>query len=246
MLSYQCPALICILPFHQMQQHFAMKEAYFRQNMPMHKGGMPPGVLSNALPNAGSPSSSDPSFMPGGPQGPGPQYPPGMGPNSRMGPNKSMLPPPSPGMNGPPKDQQTNKDGKSGALNPSSGLPDDPSRNAMGAGPSGQPGQNMGNLPQGGTAPPTPAPGQNQGMTAPSPSAILSNPGTMNLGGPSSSTGPDAMAPGLFSNDFIQSVASSLEGLDAQLFPTDGDINFERDFGQWFNGDDVNGTLELK
>jgi collagen type III alpha len=147
-------------------------------------------------------------------------------------------------MNGPPKDQQANKDGKSGILNQSSGLPDDPSRNALGAGPSGQPGQNLGNVPQGGTAPPTPAPGPNQGMTAPSPSSILSNPGSMNLGGPSSATGPDAMAPGLFSNDFIQSVASSLEGLDAQLFPTDGDLNFERDFGQWFN-DDVSGALDM-
>jgi hypothetical protein len=196
---------------------------------------MPPGMLSNALPNTGSPASGDPSFMPGGPQAQGPQFP---GPNNRMGQNKSMMPPPSPGMNGPAKDQQSNKDGKSGTLNPSTGLPDDPSRNP---GQQSQGGPHMGNAGQGGTAPATPGPGANQGMTTASPSAILSNPPSMNPSVPSS-TAPDPMSSSLFSTDFIQSVASSLDEFDPSLFRTDGDINFERDFGQWFN----DSSLDMK
>jgi hypothetical protein len=44
----------------------------------------------------------------------------------------------------------------------------------------------------------------------------------------------------LFTNDFIQSVANGLdEFVDVGLFRGDGDLNFERDFGQWFNPDDV-------
>ncbi|KAK7038773.1 hypothetical protein VNI00_010659 [Paramarasmius palmivorus] len=39
----------------------------------------------------------------------------------------------------------------------------------------------------------------------------------------------------MFSNEFMQSVADQLEDFDSNLFRPDGDINFERDFGQWFN-----------
>ncbi|KAF7353451.1 hypothetical protein MSAN_01534300 [Mycena sanguinolenta] len=47
-------------------------------------------------------------------------------------------------------------------------------------------------------------------------------------------------ADNLFGNDFIQSVADGLdEFVDVGLFRGDGDLNFERDFGQWFNPDDV-------
>ncbi|KAK0501757.1 hypothetical protein EDD18DRAFT_748078 [Armillaria luteobubalina] len=56
-----------------------------------------------------------------------------------------------------------------------------------------------------------------------------------------SSTGPDTSA-ALFTPDFIQSVANSLDEFDPSFLRPDGDINFERDFGQWFNHpDDVGG-----
>ena len=42
----------------------------------------------------------------------------------------------------------------------------------------------------------------------------------------------------LFPDDFIQSVASSLDDLDPSLFETDAvDLNFKWDFGQWFTDD---------
>ncbi|KAJ7213342.1 hypothetical protein C8J57DRAFT_1397662 [Mycena rebaudengoi] len=43
----------------------------------------------------------------------------------------------------------------------------------------------------------------------------------------------------LFSADFIKSVADGLDEFDVGLFHGDGDIDFERDFGQWFNPDDL-------
>jgi collagen type III alpha len=203
----------------------------------MHKGGLAPGgVLNSALPGAGSPSASDPSFNPGGPQGQGPQF--SAGPNNRMGQGKpmGMMPPPSPALNGPPKDQPgSNKDNKGANSNSSNSHPEGSPRNAPNSG-QGQGPSNPGNPGQGGTAPATPVPGPNQNMTAPSPSAILGNPNQ-------SAQAPSA--PDLFSSDFIQSVASSLDEFDPSIFRSDGDINFERDFGQWFNPDDV-GSLDLK
>jgi len=51
----------------------------------------------------------------------------------------------------------------------------------------------------------------------------------------------------LFSAEFINSVASSLDDFDStNLFRPDGDINFERDFGEWFNGDDSIEGLDMK
>jgi len=219
----------------QMQLH--SREAHqYRQSMhPLHKGGLGAGgVLNSALPGAGSPSGSDPSFNSGGPQGQAPQF--STGPNARMGQNKpmGMMPPPSPAMNGPPKDQPgSNKDSKVGITNSSNSHPEGSPRNGPNSGQQGQ-GPNPG---QGGTAPATPVPGN---MTAPSPSAILGNPPSMNQ-----SSQPSA-PPELFSSDFIQSVASSLDEFDPAIFRSDGDINFERDFGQWFNPDDVSATLDLK
>jgi collagen type III alpha len=67
---------------------------------------------------------------------------------------------------------------------------------------------------------------------APSPSSLL--------GGPPS-LGPDSLSSNIFSTDFIQSVASSLDEFDPGIFRPDGDINFERDFGQWFNQDAMGG-----
>ncbi|KAG9224228.1 hypothetical protein CCMSSC00406_0004727 [Pleurotus cornucopiae] len=93
-----------------------------------------------------------------------------------------------------------------------------------------------------GTAPSTPAPGTgmnngllppstpNNPMTAPSPSSMLS----MNGGGA-------AITTDLFSTDFINSVANTLEDFDTSIFRPGGEIIFERDFGQWFNGDDAMG-----
>ena len=37
-----------------------------------------------------------------------------------------------------------------------------------------------------------------------------------------------------------------MEEFDASLFRPDGDINFERDFGQWFNPEDLGGGLDMK
>jgi collagen type III alpha len=51
---------------------------------------------------------------------------------------------------------------------------------------------------------------------------------------------PPSATDNLFTRDFIQSVANGLdEFVDVGLFRGDGDLNFERDFGQWFNPDDV-------
>ncbi|KAL0061132.1 hypothetical protein AAF712_012052 [Marasmius tenuissimus] len=50
----------------------------------------------------------------------------------------------------------------------------------------------------------------------------------------------------MFGNEFLASVTSHLEDLDDQLFRPDGDINFERDFGQWFNHPDDVSALDLK
>ncbi|KAK7031491.1 hypothetical protein R3P38DRAFT_2701217 [Favolaschia claudopus] len=197
--------------------------------------------------NAGSPGS-DPSFNPGvpmlhgGPSGgaPGQQPQPGQPPQQQFGapgnrlsvsgppnqgpkPPMSMLPPPSPA-----KDQ--NKDTK-----PPNGLADVSPRN--------QPLPNP-NAP--GTAPPTPnstpqqPPGPQGGNSmAPSP-GLMMNPnvstGAMNSVGmplPPSATPTDT----IFNSDFMQNMEDFVS--DVGLFRGDGDLNFERDFGQWFNPDDV-------
>jgi len=82
---------------------------------------------------------------------------------------------------------------------------------------------------------------------APSPSSILGGGPPMNTSsmGGQPSLGGDMSSAAIFSTDFIQSVASSLDEFDTSLFRPDGDINFERDFGQWFNPDDVSG-LDMK
>jgi len=53
-----------------------------------------------------------------------------------------------------------------------------------------------------------------------------------------SSMGGPTLGTELFATDFIQSVASSLDDFDPGMFRPDGDINFEREFGQWFNHPD--------
>ncbi|KAJ7065293.1 hypothetical protein C8F01DRAFT_1248890 [Mycena amicta] len=200
----------------QMHPHSAM----------MYRQGMHPSLSQQRLPmNAGSPGS-DPSFNPGGmpmpPGGPPGQFAPG--PNRLPGPAGSkpmgMLPPPSPA-----KDQN--------ALNKDANKPGSSPRNQPLAGGSNQPG----------TGPPTP---QGGGNMAPSPGLMI-NPNTGNPVGmplpPGSGPGPSEP---LFSNEFMQNMASSLDDVDF-MFRQDSDINFERDFGQWFNSaDDVTGMDLVK
>jgi len=212
-----------------------------------------------------SPASAD-SFNLGTPLGPGPGGGPGFNPGmNRMGP-KGMMPPPSPAMNGAPKDQASTPGpaGQNGGKNSLSlGSPRNPPLNAC---------PNPGHPPNvNGGGPPTPVPStpQNQnsggpgpgtqgpvGMgaggpsMAPSPSAILGTgpPMSAAMGGQPSLGNPQGMSDAIFSSDFINSVASSLDEFDSNMvFRPDGDINFERDFGQWFNGDDaVNGLDPMK
>lgn len=196
---------------------------HYRQQLhAMHNRNMPG--------NAASPAS-DPNFAQGqqGPPPPVPatQFNPTPGPNNRMQQKQmSMMPPPSPGIN---KDQGGQKD--SGKPDGSPHAPPGPSRTPNSAA----------------TAPPTPVP--NPAQTVPSPSQILGNPPPSSGGGGASapaSAGQD-MSAALFTPDFIQSVANSLDEFDPTFLRPDGDINFERDFGQWFNHpDDVSGTLDLK
>lgn len=202
-------------------------EQQYRQTMHnLHKG--PAGVLNNGMPgNAGSPSSVDS-------QGQGSQFAGGGGPNNRMN-QKGMMLPPSPA-SGPSKDQSGQNKDKSGQPNPNNrpeGSPRNPPRTPA------QGGSNMGNPGQGGTAPPTP------NMAAPSPSAILGNPTSgMNTSGQPMAPSSDPMA--IFGGtDFIGSMPT-LDAFDeASLSKAGFDMDFERDFGQWFNPEnDVTGSLD--
>ncbi|RDB18487.1 hypothetical protein Hypma_000245 [Hypsizygus marmoreus] len=247
---------------HMQNQQMQAREQHFRQQQGMlPKGPQQPGGMAG---NAGSPPSSDPlSFNLGGGLGPGPGggpgFNPGVGPN-RMGP-KTMMPPPSPAMNGPPKDQN----GPGGPGGPNSGKnqnlnPNMPTTHGSPRNPPPNVNSNAGQTPNAnGTGPPTPVPGSQQGQggggpgggvggqnMAPSPSSILGGPPPMNT----SSLGQPGMVGAdmgnIFSTDFIQSVASSLDEFSDTMFRPDGDINFERDFGQWFNPDDVAGLDAMK
>lgn len=166
--------------------------------------------------SAGSPGSNDPSF--GGPQGVGPQFnSSGAVANNRMNQNKptTMMPPPSPASG-------SQKDGKD-----KNSRPDASPRNQHAN--TGQP-TNSGQFGQGATAPPTP---NNVPATAPSPSAILGGP-QPSLSQPSQSMAATDMTT-IFTNDFMTSIPT-LDGFqDADLDKAMNDVNFERDFGQWFN-----------
>lgn len=118
-------------------------------------------------------------------------------------------------------------------------------------GPQGMPGS------QAGTNPPTPVPGQQggMGMKAPSPSQILGTGGGGggggNGGGQQSSGGLGAdFTPNIFPPDFMSSVVNSLDdstdvdgfGLFSNNRP-DNDLNFERDFAEWFTPNPVEDAL---
>ncbi|KAJ6485777.1 hypothetical protein C8R45DRAFT_997846 [Mycena sanguinolenta] len=234
------------------QMHAQPTMMQYRQGLQHQQQGHPANRLSMSGPmNAGSPGA-DPSFNPngvmqagvGGPGGPGQQQFGGGAGNRLSGPQNlkgpmpmGMLPPPSPA-----KDQ--NKDTKP------NGLVDGSPRNQPLANP---------NAP--GTAPPTPNSSgqqqqqqqqqagqqsqQNPGQQPPqqtTPGMIMNpnvNPGAMNTAAMALPPAQNA-ADNIFGNDFIQSVANGLdEFVDVGLFRGDGDLNFERDFGQWFNPDDV-------
>ncbi|KAK0466752.1 uncharacterized protein EV420DRAFT_1505159 [Desarmillaria tabescens] len=78
-------------------------------------------------------------------------------------------------------------------------------------------------------------------------SVARSNPSSSNGGAPAPSSAPPDMSAALFTPDFIQSVADSLDEFDPSFLRPDGDIPFERDFGQWFNHpDDAGGSLDLR
>ncbi|KAJ7272599.1 hypothetical protein B0H12DRAFT_1228622 [Mycena haematopus] len=232
------------------QMHAQPTMMQYRQHNLQHQQqqGHPGNRMSMSGPmNAGSPGS-DPSFNPNGViqagvGGPGQQQQFG-GPGNRLsGPQNpkapmGMLPPPSPA-----KDQ--NKDNKG-----PNGLVDGSPRN-----------QPLSNPNAPGTAPPTPNSSgqqqqqqqqggqqqqQNQGQqqqNTPAAQTLMMNP-NVNPGAMNNVALPLPPAPSatdnLFSSEFIQSVANGLdEFVDVGLFRGDGDLNFERDFGQWFNPDDV-------
>ncbi|KAK0215005.1 hypothetical protein IW262DRAFT_256943 [Armillaria fumosa] len=77
----------------------------------------------------------------------------------------------------------------------------------------------------------------NGALAPPSSSQLLGNPPSLNGASVPPSTGTD-MSAALFTPGFIQSVADSLDEFDPSFLRPDGDINFERDFGQWFNHPD--------
>lgn len=202
-------------------------------------------------------------FNPGLPQGPGSLGQFSATPLGRMGPNKppmpmvGMMPPPSPAQGGPPKAIKQEGGGNGGGLNPTGpngqqqqqqqhnpdGSPSNapPGAGGGGGGPSG-----------GGTAPPTPVPGNRPNPQQPqqqqqqqqqnpnpmggmmsSPSPLLNLPPTTNMG-----LGTDMFEFGNMVDDFENNFLVN---------NTTGDINFERDFGQWFNHpDDLTSGLDMK
>ncbi|KAF9233744.1 hypothetical protein BU15DRAFT_53469 [Melanogaster broomeanus] len=192
------------------------------------------GLAMANLPGGGgaTPTPGDPSFNhgQGQPSFPGPQ-------NNRVGQNKAMgmMPPPSPA-GGPPKEQikDVNKSGPNGT----EGSPRNQQQPNPGqAGAQGNPNSST----QGSTAPPTPS-ATSSSITAPSPSAVVNGTPTNNPA--TQPTTLPEVPPAFLSTDFMQSVASTLDDFDPQaLFrPEDGGINFEQDFREWFNPDD----LEMK
>lgn len=71
------------------------------------------------------------------------------------------------------------------------------------------------------------------------------NPSGAGAGGGAGAGANNAMGDlNMFSQEFMQGVANALDDIDPNLFRPDGDLNFERDFGQWFNHPDD--SLDLK
>ncbi|KAF8187014.1 hypothetical protein K438DRAFT_1973195 [Mycena galopus ATCC 62051] len=205
--------------------------------------GQPPGPTAFA----GAPPGMQPNgIMPGqpfmGPSFMGQPYPPNYGPPFQSPtmayspPNSGQQPQGPPQHGAPPMDQ----------FGPPRGWMLPP---GQGMDPRQMPYQGLAGRPPSRT--PTPQSGgmqQNQGRqnnpSAP-PNLMMNpnvNPGAINIVGfplPAPSATEN-----LFSREFIESVANGLdEFVDVGLFRGDGDLDFERDFGQWFNPDDV--AMEL-
>jgi len=235
----------------------------YRQAAHMGKpGGMnPPGSQGGAPDHSFNPAAGPPG---GVTQAGGPQF--SATPLTRLGQTKpnlvGMLPPQSPAMKeGIPGGGPGGKDNKPGMPN---GQP--PPQQGQQQGMSGQPTHNPDgsprNLPPGGngTAPQTPvpnnqtAPGQPQqsqpGGPPPPPQQqqqqqpqqqqnppLGGNMMTSMLGMPMNMSSGMNVDLGMFDQSF------NLDDFDA--FKPDGDINFERDFGQWFSPEETSG-LDLK
>lgn len=199
----------------------------YRQTMHnLHKNHIPPGALNTLLPgNVGSPQSN-PQQQGGGPQfGPGPT-------NKPMG-NNMMPPPPSPGM----KHAQQAKDGNSDPNNRSENSPQ--THNMGQPGGQNQGGQSQQQSGGPGTAPPTPVSNPGQGMTPDTSSSNLAGNGSQQQG-----VGAGDVGTAIFSPDLFRSMMQD-DFDSAGFLRTDaGDLNFERDFGQWFNPDEM--PLDLK
>jgi collagen type III alpha len=230
---------------------FAKLQFYRQTMLNLHKNHIPPGALNTLIPgNTGSPQSN-----PQQPQGGGPQFGPGgLNPGQQNKPMGGMMPPPpSPGMN---KAQQQNT-GKEGSMNPDSG--NRPSESSPQTHSLTQPGgQNQGGrqIPQhqsiqqqsaqqsssgqqsgSGTAPQTPVSNPATGMSNESVNSLLGN------------SQQQGSAFELFNSDLLRVVGEDFDPTkefdpNGFLRADGGDLNFERDFGQWFNPDEM--PLDLK
>ena len=200
---------------------------------------MAPGALGANIPGGATPTPGDPAINPG-------QAPPGAfagPPNNRVTQNKqptSMMPPPSPA-GGPPKEQPKDGNKPPGAPNGASHVDGSPQNQPPNPPQPGAQGPPSASNTQGSTAPPTPN-GTNSSFTAPSPSGVNGTP-TMNPAVQPTSNPLSDVPSSFLSNDFMQSVANTLEDFDPQvLFRQDeAGINFEQDFREWFNPDDMEG-----
>ncbi|KAH7890939.1 hypothetical protein F5I97DRAFT_108788 [Phlebopus sp. FC_14] len=212
-------------------QNMIMGQMQYRANMHAVTKSLAQAHIPGG--GGGTPTPGDPSFNPG--QGQPPSFP---GPqNNRVGQNKpmSMMPPPSPA-GGPSKEQpkDVNKP-PGGPTNP--GHPEGSPRNQQAPNPAqGQ--ANPSSSTQGSTAPPTPS-ATSSSITAPSPSAVVNGTPTINPATQPATSLPE-VPPSFLTTDFMQSVASSLDDFEQSLFrPEDASINFEQDFREWFNPDDL-------
>ncbi|THU94912.1 hypothetical protein K435DRAFT_798545 [Dendrothele bispora CBS 962.96] len=188
---------------------------FYRNNMP----GMPP-------------NGSDPTFGGGNMAGPRPGGGPPFdsNPANRGKPPMGMLPPPSPGM----KDTKDTKPDGSPHTAPNPGRT--PTATGTAASTPSNPPAPLG--------PSLHQPGQQSQGPTPNPSQSMEPSPTSMLGGQSMSMGPPSSNADLFTPDFLNNVAGALDDFDTNLFRPEGDINFERDFGQWFNQEDVGGALD--
>ncbi|KAG6336000.1 hypothetical protein ID866_3095 [Astraeus odoratus] len=201
----------------------------FRPGMHMMPKNMQ-GAMGAQMGGGGTPAPGDPGFNPGPPQPgafPGPQ-------NSRIPPNKptNMMPPPSPA-GGSSKEQPKDGNKPPGAPNGAShpdGSPHNQPPNPPQPGGQGPPPPSTSNT-QGNTAPPTPS-ATSSSITAPSPSAVNGTP-TINPATQPTPTSSAEIPANFLTAEFMQSVAN-LDDFEF-LRQDDAGINFEQDFGQWFN-----------